>query len=166
MGFQSTVNRFPALGVEGDFCSENPRKSMLAGEGALVAGPLGVIIGRFAWADANGQVTNAKPAGDVARLGFAAREGNMAVALITTWMAATGMTVPASREITLHTDCAVLVRVTVAAATIGQKVFVSTTDGTIQPGDAGATVAGFEETDYFINSEAAVGELAMISLEV
>ncbi|MCV5473623.1 hypothetical protein OFN43_32725, partial [Escherichia coli] len=48
-GFQSVINQQQAPGVEGDFASANPKASLLAGEGALVAGANGVVVGRFAW---------------------------------------------------------------------------------------------------------------------
>ena len=161
MDFQSTVNRFLSPAVEGDFATDNPRKSMSAGEGQLLSPSEGLTLGRFAWADAAGLAHNAKPSG-VARLGFAAREGQE-LAFITTWLAGASMLVPGGLPIVLHTDLDVWVRVTVAAATIGQKAFVSTTDGTMQPGAAGATIAGFQETPWFITRVAAVGELTVIS---
>ena len=163
-GFQTQVNRFPSPAVEGDFASDNPRKAMVAGDSALVAGSTGVYVGRFAWADANGVVTNAKPGSGVARLGFMAREGQP-LGLIPV-MSTTGATLlaQAGREVTLHTDLDAWVRVTVGAATQGQKAFASTPDGTIQPGAAGATISGYEETPWFFTSAAAVGELASIGL--
>src|SRR5665213_3446208 len=48
--FQTQVNTQPAIGVAGDFASHNPRFSVLAGQGAFVAGTSGATIGRFAWA--------------------------------------------------------------------------------------------------------------------
>jgi hypothetical protein len=48
-GFQSQVNVSPAPGVAGDFCSNNPRFTVDAGPGGLVAGPNGVTVGNFAW---------------------------------------------------------------------------------------------------------------------
>ena len=56
-GFQNQINHQQAPGVEGDFASANPKASLLAGEGALVAGTNGVIVGRFAWVT-NGVVSN------------------------------------------------------------------------------------------------------------
>ena len=161
--FQGSVNRFPSPGVEGDFASDNPRKAMVAGDSALVAGTGGVILGRFAWANDAGVVTNAKPGSGVARLGFAAREGQPG-AFITTWMAGASMVLNQGNAITLHTDADVLARVTVANASTGQKAFASTTDGSIQPGAAGATIAGYVETPWYFLSDANVGELASIGL--
>lgn len=44
MGFQKQVNTTQAPGLPGDFASANPRNTVLAGEGALVAGN-GVLNG-------------------------------------------------------------------------------------------------------------------------
>jgi hypothetical protein len=64
-GFQTVVNRQPALGIEGDWASSNPRSSLVAFDGALVAG-VNILVGRFAWADGDGVVNY----GGNGRLGF------------------------------------------------------------------------------------------------
>ena len=163
MPFQNAVNRTPSPAVEGDFASDNPRNAMVAGDSALVTGSAGATVGRFAWADASGVVSNAKPGAGVARLGFLAREGQP-LAFIQTWMAGSSLLIPAGLGVTLHTDADVWVRVTVAVATQGQKAFAKLTDGTIQPGAAGATISGFVETPWIFTSAAAIGELASIGL--
>lgn len=162
MGFQTSVNQLPSPAVEGDFASDNPRQAMVAGDTQLMTTTGGLTLGRFAWADANGLVTNAKPGSGAARLGFAAREGQP-LAFIQTWLAGASLLVPAGLGITLHTQADVWVRNTVASATVGQKAFASTTDGTVRPGAAGATIAGYVETPWFYTSAAAVGELASLS---
>jgi len=48
-GFQQQVYNQPAIGVAGDFASQNPYFTYDAGPGGLVAGPAGVTVGRFAW---------------------------------------------------------------------------------------------------------------------
>lgn len=157
--FQRTVNTNPAPAVEGDFASANPRRSLLAGEGALIAGTGGVIVGRFAWArNADGIVTNAKPAG-AARVGFVGR--NQPV-VITGWLEANSMTLTEGLEITLHDGGDFWCRFAAGAA-IGQKVFVNDTTGLAVAGAAGATIAGATETDWTIASTAAAGELAKIT---
>ena len=60
-GFQSSVAVQPVMAVPGDFASHNPRWAVNAGPGGLIAGALGVTVGRFAWlneslTDANGAV--------------------------------------------------------------------------------------------------------------
>lgn len=163
-GFQASVNAQPSPAVEGDFASDNPRFSMDAGPGGLVTdATLGTIVGRFAWADGNGVVTNAKPGSGVARLGFVAREGNF-LALITTWLAESSLTIPPGMPITLHTDADVWARATVANGTVGQKAFAKNTDGTIQPAAAGATVSGYTETPWFLVTAGLIGELVKLSL--
>lgn len=164
MPFQSVVNQYPSPAVEGDFASDNPRKSLLAGDSALLTSADGVYVGRFAWADDTGLVYNAKPGAGVARLGFVAREGNSAFALLATWLSGASLLMNPGQPITLHTDADVWVRCTVAAATPGLKAFASHTDGTVQPGAAGAAIAGYDETPWFFTSDAPVGSLASLSL--
>lgn len=48
-GIQTQVNAQQAIAVAGDFCSGNPRAFVNAGQGGLVSGPNGVIVGLFAW---------------------------------------------------------------------------------------------------------------------
>lgn len=48
-------------------------------------------------------------------------------------------------------------------ATAGQKVFASTTDGSISTGTAGATVAGHVETGFMVKRGGSVGDLIVIS---
>lgn len=159
MAFQTQVNVQPSPAVEGDFASANPRRSMLAGPGALIAGTGGVIVGRFGWAlDADGVVTNAKPVG-AARVGFIGR--NQPV-VITGWLQPNSMTLTEGLEITLHDGGDFWTRFAAPAA-IGQKVFVDDDTGLAIAGDAGDTIAGATETDWTIATAAGAGELAKIT---
>ncbi|VDY44620.1 Uncharacterised protein [Salmonella enterica subsp. enterica serovar Daytona] len=47
--FQTHMNQYPAPGIPGAFASDNPHASYVAGEGALITGPDGLVIARFAW---------------------------------------------------------------------------------------------------------------------
>jgi hypothetical protein len=153
------------MGRPGDFASNNPRKSMWAGDSELVVGAVAVTMGRFAWANDAGVVTNAQPGSGVARLGFVATDGNQGLgALITTWLAGYGYQVLPGNGITLHVDADVLVQVTVANATRGQKAFASITDSTVQPGAAGAPISGYVETPWYFVSDATIGNVAAISV--
>lgn len=154
MAFQTQLNQYPAPGVEGDFASTNPTASYLAGEGQLVAGAQGVTVGRFAWA-VNGVVSNE---GTTAPSGFVHREGQ---ATLITWLGASTMTVQPGIPMTLMTAGDYWAR-TSTAATIGQKVFASTTTGQIQTGAADATIDGYVETKFVVGSVAAAGELVKI----
>lgn len=145
MPFQTSVATNPAPGVEGDFASANPRASVLAGPGALVAGPLGLVIGRFAWLssarlDANDApaIANNFGAGPVA--GFVHREMQ---ALITAYLAEAGMTIIPGVQVTLHQagDFWIKNRGATYAQT-GQKVFANLADGSAAFAAAGSTVGG------------------------
>ncbi len=50
-GIQTQVNVSQAPGVPGDWASGNPRSFYTAGPGGLVAGPSGLTVGLFAWAN-------------------------------------------------------------------------------------------------------------------
>jgi hypothetical protein len=87
-GFQTQVNTQPAPAVAGDFASTNPRASVLAGPGGLVAGVGGVTVGRFAWSypptDADGAPAVVLNTGAGAPTGFVHRRQQ---ALITQYLA-------------------------------------------------------------------------------
>lgn len=154
-GFQSVINQYPAPGVEGSFASTNPHATYVAGEGALVAGPAGLTVGRFAW-DVDGVASNA---GTGTPSGFVLRDGQ---ASITIWLADSSMLIQPGREVTLTTAGDFWAK-TSTAATRGQKVFASLTTGQVQTGAAGATVAGYAETDFYVGSTADAGELVKIT---
>ena len=158
MGFQSTVNLQQAPAVAGDFASANPRASYPGGEGKFVAGAAGVTVGRFAWIQADGKtVLNT---GTGAPDGFIHREQQ---ALITAYLGEASNLVPQGFPVTIMRTGDYYVTSTVAAATRGQKAFAKLADGTMQPGDAGDTIADFIETDFVITSAAAQNELAIMS---
>ncbi len=73
MGFPKQVNVQPAIAVEGDFASINPRATVIAGVGAFTAGSAGVTVGAFAWADSTFSFLNSFGSGPVT--GFIGREG-------------------------------------------------------------------------------------------
>ena len=154
-GFQNAMNMYPAPGVEGDFASANPTASLLATDGALVAGSSGLTVGYFAWV-VNGVASNA---GTGAPAGFVHREGQ---ASITTWLAQASQLIQPGREVTLMTRGDFLAR-TSTASTVGQKIFASLTTGQICTGAAGATIAGYVETSFYAGSAVAAGELVMIT---
>lgn len=161
-GFQSTINRNVPLAVEGDFASAGPYHAIPAGNQQLKAGPNGVTIARFAWANiANGQVSNVKPADTTNHvLGFIRRGEN--TALITGYRAETSMLIPAGFGVTVY-DRADFWAKSTTAATVNQKVFASDTTGELATGAAGATVSGFTETEFKVASIGDVGELIKIT---
>ncbi len=72
MGFPRQVNVQGAVAVEGDFCDANPKFTVDAGPGAFVAGPNGLTVARFAWADATN--TYLSSTGQGAPTGFIHRD--------------------------------------------------------------------------------------------
>jgi hypothetical protein len=105
-GFQQQVNYNPAPGVEGDFCSTNPRAVVLAGPGGLVAGDNGLTVGRFAWTtdefiDADGAPAVANNFGSGPVAGFVHREQQ---GLIEVYLQESSMVVPAGFPVTLFSE--------------------------------------------------------------
>ena len=99
MGFQKQVNLTPAPAVAGDFASSNPRATVLAGPGGLVAGALGVTVGKFAWVDDDGVTVQSFGTATKAPNGFVHREQQ---ALIQQYLAEAGMNIPKGFPVTLH----------------------------------------------------------------
>ncbi len=171
MPFQTQVHIQPAPAVEGDFASANPRATVLAGPGSLVAGPDGVLVGRFAWATSTGQEDVSSGEVDFYNLvassgagepsGFVHREQQ---ALITVWLAEATMQIPPGLPVTLHSAGDFWARNAGAAPTVvNQKVFADLASGAASAADAGAAVAGAVETKWYVMSAAAPGELMKIS---
>lgn len=133
MTFQKTIYQQPAPAVEGDFASANPRASTLAGEGALIAGLNGLMVGRFAWIAGN----LANNTGSGIPAGFVHREMQ---AFITSWLGASTMLIPANRPVTLMNEGDFWVR-PINAVTAGMKAFADLATGEIIGAAAGATIA-------------------------
>lgn len=102
-GFQTAVTTQPAAGIEGDFCDTNPRATVNAGPGGLVAGPNGVTVGRFCFFDASQMDSDYAPAivnnygfGSVA--GFVHRDQQ---GLIPQYLQESSMLVPAGFPMTV-----------------------------------------------------------------
>lgn len=138
-GFQTQVNLYQAPAQAGDYAGANPTANMIAGEAALIAGAGGVTVGKFAWASSTGAVTNACNLG---RLGFVHREQK---ALITTWLAESGLTIQAGTEMGLMVAGDVWASFA-AGATVGQKVYAKYQDGTAVAGTAVATTTATVST--------------------
>lgn len=98
-GFQTRVNQQNPPAVEGDFASSNPRSTVLAGPGGLVAGAEGVTVARFAWIAPDFKTVNSFASGPVAPDGFVHREQQ---ALITVYLQTASNLVPEGFMVTLH----------------------------------------------------------------
>lgn len=144
-GFQTQVNVQPAPGVEGDFCDLNPRATVDAGPGGLVAGSLGLMIGRFAWVsmaeiDVDNAPAIANNYGFGLPAGFVHREQQ---GLITEYLAGASMHVPEGFPVTIHSKGGfwALNRGT-AQALRDMKAYAKFTDGSVR-----FKASGSAETD-------------------
>lgn len=134
MSFQTSVSLYQAPGIEGEFASSNPSSSTLAGEGAFVAGPAGLTIAKFGWADANRRTVS--NAGSGLPSGFVSRASN--IATLTAYPYTTGNVILPGKEVTLH-DAGDFWARTTTAASVGQKVFAIYGTGSIATGATGST---------------------------
>ena len=131
-GFQTSVAVNPAPAVLGDFCDTNPRVSVDAGPRGLVAGSAGVYVGRFAWlskalldGDNAPAVVNNFGSGPVAGLVHREQQG-----LITTYLAQSGMVVPAGFPITVMSAAGIWIKNDGATAVqTGMKAYANFADG-------------------------------------
>lgn len=141
-GFQKQVNSQQAPATEGDFASANPRASVLAGEGALVAGVGGVNVGKFAWLQADGNTVLPYGTAPAAPNGFCARTQQ---AQLQTYLQEAGVNIPAGSPVTLFNSGDFWAKLTGAnAAAIGDAIYATYADGSITAGAAatGASVTG------------------------
>lgn len=141
-GFQKQVNSQQAPATAGDFASANPRASVLAGEGALVAGVGGVNVGKFAWLQSDGNTVLPYGTAPAAPNGFCAR---MQQAQLQTYLQEAGVNIPAGFPVTLFNSGDFWALLTGAnAAAIGDSIYATYADGSITAGAAatGASVTG------------------------
>jgi hypothetical protein len=142
-GFQAYVNVQPAPAVAGDFCTTNPRYTVLAGPGALVSGPDGCYIGTFCWitppTDPNGSnalVNSYDAAGTgLPPDGFIGRNQQ---GLIIQYLQEAGMWIPQGFMVTVFSagDFWVCNNGT-TPATLNQQCFANPADGTASFGAGG-----------------------------
>jgi hypothetical protein len=151
--FQNIVNVEPAAGLPGGYAAVNPIVSTPRGYVAKAA----VTAGCFCWEDSTdaGQVN---PSGSGVPLGLVVREVNVPMGTDRAYTNA----VPAGSTATVAVAGDFYV-VPTAAVTKGNKVFASTTDGSVKGGAAGATVSGHVETEWVFDTSAGSGELAIIT---
>jgi hypothetical protein len=157
MAFQTTLNVDQAPGIAGDFCSVNPRHSALSMPGGYVAGPNGVTVGLFVWADtATGKILSNSGTG--APTAFMHRNLQ---ALVTAYPSTFGMTIPAGQGIgeMFKGGDFWMKNAGSGAVAIGMKAFANNTNGTVSYAAAGATVTGSTETKWYAQSIGAAGEL-------
>lgn len=129
MGFQKQVNLTPAPAVAGDFASSNPRATVLAGPGGLVAGALGVNVGKFAWVDDDGVTVQGFGTATKAPSGFVHREQQ---ALIQQYLAEAGVNIPQGFPVVLHNEGDFWAKLAGDnAATIGAAIYADYSNGDV-----------------------------------
>ena len=141
-GFQKQVNLTPAPAVAGDFASSNPRATVLAGPGGLVAGALGVTVGKFAWVDDDGVTVQSFGTATKAPQGFVHREQQ---ALIQQYLAESGMNIPQGFPVVLHNEGDFWAKLAGDnAATIGAAIYADYATGevTAVAASTGASATG------------------------
>lgn len=156
-GFQTQVTNQPAPAIAGDFASMNPMWTYDAGPGGLIAGPLGLNAGRFAWAvapqDADGAPAVANNFGTGPIAGFAPRDQR---GLITRYLADASMNTPAGFEVTLFTGGDFwVVNDGSSQALPGQKAYANYADGKVTFAATATPTAGGTSTASTIAAKTA-----------
>lgn len=141
--FQTQVNLYNPIGVEGDFASRNPRATALSPNGgAFVAGPNGVNIGNFAWIASDGITVNSFATGAVVPSGYVHRDQQ---GLLTEYLQAAGMLIPPGFPVTLMVAGDFLDLIAGGTAAVaGSACYARYSDGALFTGSspAGATGTG------------------------
>lgn len=155
MAFQQTVNTYPGIGIPGAYAAINP----IVSTAKVYIASAACNIGGFVWADVDREgCVKVKPTGTGRPLGFAVRE-------ITNPL---GIDVEASNTVPVGYPVSVEVKgdffaVTTTDATVGQKVFAVSKDGTIKTGTAQTTVEDAVETDFEVVQAGAANDVIIIS---
>ena len=123
-GFQTQVNAQQAPAVAGDFASTNPRASVVAPEGGLIAGSAGVTVGRFAWIASDGKTVSNSGQGKPD--GFIHREQQ---ALISTYLAESSNLIPGGFPVTLMRTGDYYATANGSSAVKGEKTYAKLQDG-------------------------------------
>lgn len=157
---QSNVGIYPALAVEGDFASTNPRATAPNNNGAYLSDGT-PKVGGFCWASETRLVTTS---GTGSPLGFVARDGNFS--LISSFDGYT-LTISKGMETTVHIAGDFYVRPQFDVK-IGDVVQASLTDGSVKPltptaGQLPTAEEGYALTNFTFKTAASTGELAIIS---
>ena len=159
MGFPKTINYNWTNGFPGGIASANPRRSAIPGSLGFRAGAAGVAVGAFGWVQADGVTVLNKPVGTEAPTGFVLRDQT---GLITQYLGESTMTLLSGWNVQLMTGGDYFA-VASTAATPGQAVYASTTDGSIKTGAAGTAPSGSVATGFVVTQGGAAGATIIIS---
>lgn len=155
--FQGSVNYNWTPGYPGAIASQNPRRSAISPDGGFRAGPSGLTIAAFAWLNADGLTVSNTGSGKPA--GFVHRDQQ---GLTTQYLQGATMGIPAGFAVTLSSG-GDFWAVASTAATVGQSVYASTTDGTIQTGTPGSAPSGTVDTGWFVSQGGNAGSPIIIT---
>jgi len=158
--FQQSVGMYRGVGQVGHPASTSPIIAAAGGPGAFKAAAAGVTIATFVFRDAADPtiVTNVAPTSTTKPIGFIQNLGQAIIG----YGLSNSMLIRGGTEISPKVGGDFWAKSS-TAATEGQKVFASVTNGTIATGAAGATVTGYVETDWYVSHGAAAGNLIIIS---
>jgi hypothetical protein len=139
MSFPNQLQTWPGVGVAGDRCSLNTNNfSLLAGQGAFVAGSAGVTIGNMAWVDYGTGIVTSFGSGLIG--GFISREQQ---GLITQYLGETSFQVAPGYQVTVHSAGDFWVKNTgTTVATPGQKAYANYATGAITFAATGSPPTG------------------------
>lgn len=132
-GFQRVIYREPALAVQGDFASNNPRSSLIPpnDSGFVAALAQAVTCGYFAWGANDGKVYSTLAGGTiggvVGALGFVARQPNIPSVIITAYLGESRMTINDGMPVTLESSGDYWVAL--AGGNVGDTVYADATSG-------------------------------------
>jgi hypothetical protein len=158
------MNITQAPGVEGQIASLNPRHAAPGAAGAWTAGTGGVTVGRFAWGDLTATDSVLVNNGSGVPTGIVANELS---AMITTYLAENGMTIPAGFPVPgFYIACDIWVKNTGSATSaVGNKAYAKLSDGTIlfdATGQVGSH-SGYVETKWYAATIGAQNELVKMT---
>lgn len=159
MGFPRQVNVVAAPAVAGDFCDSNPRSTVDASYGAFVAGPNGLQVGLFAWADpTNTLLSNYGPG---APTGFIHRDQT---ALITAFLGDDSLTIPQGYQATAFNAGGFWVYNSGSTTSaIGQSAYANNATGQVTFGPAGSPPTSASVTGSIAMNTTSAGTIAVNS---
>lgn len=157
MTFQTSVKVYSGVGQEGQPASNTPIISAAGGPGAFTAGDSGLKMCHFAWRDGT-DPKKLNNTGTGKPVGYVMNNANATI----DYLQSNSLTIVKGREASPIVGGDFWAK-SLTVATVGQKVFAVLADGTLKTGAAGATVTGAIETDWYVASPAAIGDLLVIS---
>ena len=161
-GFPTQVNVQPGVGVVGQFCSSNPRASVLSKAGAFVAGAAGLTIGAFAWLDPS--YTYASNGGGGLPAGFVANEEQ---GVNTTFLSSNGLAILPGMACTLFNEGEFwALNAGSSAVTPGMKAYANNSNGSITFNTTGNPPSGATSTASTLASNTASSTSSIVQPSV